>query len=88
MRNTLSDNKLYGHEKASHYGTPDLTVPSNDRKTRSRRRMARQKPYNRNCLFECPRWSVKREADLSGESYAAVVNRAFALYFSPRATVR
>jgi hypothetical protein len=27
MRNTLSDNKLYGHEKASQYGTPDLTVP-------------------------------------------------------------
>jgi hypothetical protein len=27
MRNTLSDNKLHGHEKASQYGTPDLTVP-------------------------------------------------------------
>jgi hypothetical protein len=44
MRNTLSDNKLYDHEKASQYGTPDLTVPYNDRKTRSRMRMERQKP--------------------------------------------
>ena len=26
MRNTLSDNKLYGHEKASQYGMSDLTV--------------------------------------------------------------
>ena len=37
-----------------------------------------------------PRWieAVKREADRSGESYAAVVNRAFALYFSQRETLR
>src|SRR2546423_12121739 len=30
-----------------------------------------------------PRWveAVRREADLTGESYAAVVNRAFATYF-------
>ena len=39
-----------------------------------------------------PRWieAVRREADLSGESYAAVVNRAFREYFArespPRAT--
>jgi hypothetical protein len=26
MRNTLSDNKLYGHEKASQYCISDLTV--------------------------------------------------------------
>ena len=26
MCNTLSDNKLYGHEKASQYGISDLTV--------------------------------------------------------------
>lgn len=37
-----------------------------------------------------PRWieAVKREADRSGESYAAVVNRAFALYFNQRETSR
>jgi hypothetical protein len=28
--------------------------------------------------------AVKREADLTGESYAAVVNRAFAQYFAGR----
>lgn len=35
-----------------------------------------------------PAWieAVRREADLSGESYAAVVNRAFAQYFSHRST--
>jgi len=26
MRNTLSDNKLYGHEKASQYNISDLSV--------------------------------------------------------------
>jgi hypothetical protein len=44
MRNTLSDNKLYGYEKASQYGIFDLTVLENDQKTRSIRRMERQKP--------------------------------------------
>jgi hypothetical protein len=44
MRNTLSDNKLYGHEKAGQYCISDLTVLENDQKTRSRRRMKRQKP--------------------------------------------
>jgi hypothetical protein len=35
-----------------------------------------------------PRWveAVRREADLTGESYAAVVNRAFATYFRGRPT--
>jgi hypothetical protein len=35
-----------------------------------------------------PKWieAVRREADLSGESYAAVVNRAFAQYFVGRST--
>ena len=34
-----------------------------------------------------PKWieAVRREADLSGESYAAVVNRAFARYFGEKA---
>jgi len=44
MRNTLSDNKLHGHEKASQYCISDLTVLENDQKTRSIRRMKRQKP--------------------------------------------
>jgi len=35
-----------------------------------------------------PRWveAVRREADLTGESYAAVVNRAFATYFRGKST--
>jgi hypothetical protein len=35
-----------------------------------------------------PRWveAVRREADLTGESYAAVVNRAFATYFRAKST--
>ena len=35
-----------------------------------------------------PRWveAVRREADLTGESYAAVVNRAFATYFQGKST--
>jgi hypothetical protein len=35
-----------------------------------------------------PRWveAVKREADKTGESYAAVVNRAFAQYFAGKST--
>jgi hypothetical protein len=35
-----------------------------------------------------PKWreAVRREADLTGESYAAVVNRAFATYFGAKAT--
>jgi hypothetical protein len=35
-----------------------------------------------------PKWieAVRREADMSGESYAAVVNRAFAQYFARRST--
>jgi hypothetical protein len=35
-----------------------------------------------------PRWieAVKREADLTGESYAAIVNRAFAQYFAGKST--
>jgi hypothetical protein len=33
-----------------------------------------------------PKWiaAVKREADLTGESYAAIVNRAFAQYFASK----
>jgi hypothetical protein len=30
--------------------------------------------------------AVRREADLTGESYAAVVNRAFAQYFARKLT--
>src|SRR5262249_10813906 len=35
-----------------------------------------------------PRWieAVRREADLAGESYAAVVNRAFRQYFEGKST--
>jgi hypothetical protein len=35
-----------------------------------------------------PTWieAVKREADLTGESYAAIVNRAFAQYFAGKST--
>jgi predicted DNA binding CopG/RHH family protein len=35
-----------------------------------------------------PEWieAVKREADLTHESYAAIVNRAFAQYFAQRFT--
>lgn len=35
-----------------------------------------------------PTWieAVKREADLTGESYAAIVNRAFAQYFAAKST--
>jgi hypothetical protein len=44
MRNTLSDNKLYGHKKASQDCISDLTVLKNDQKTRSIKRMERQKP--------------------------------------------
>ena len=35
-----------------------------------------------------PKWieAVRREADVTGESYAAVVNRAFAQYFAERST--
>jgi hypothetical protein len=35
-----------------------------------------------------PKWieAVRREADLTRESYAAVVNRAFAQYFAGRST--
>jgi hypothetical protein len=35
-----------------------------------------------------PQWieAVKREADLTGESYAAIVNRAFAQYFAGKST--
>jgi hypothetical protein len=35
-----------------------------------------------------PKWieAVRREADLTGESYAAVVNRAFTQYFVGRST--
>jgi hypothetical protein len=29
---------------------------------------------------------VKREAELTGESYAAIVNRAFAQYFAGKST--
>jgi hypothetical protein len=45
MRNTLSDNKLYGHKKASQDCISDLTVlKKKDQKTRSIKRMERQKP--------------------------------------------
>jgi hypothetical protein len=30
--------------------------------------------------------AVRREADLTGESYAAIVNRAFAQYFARKST--
>ena len=30
--------------------------------------------------------AVRREADLTGESYAAIVNRAFAQYFAGKST--
>jgi hypothetical protein len=35
-----------------------------------------------------PKWieAVKREAELTGESYAAIVNRAFAQYFTGKST--
>ena len=31
--------------------------------------------------------AVRREADLTGESYAAIVNRAFAQYFAGRSGI-
>jgi hypothetical protein len=45
-----------------------------------------QEKLTRVTYHVAPQWidAVKREADRSGESYAAVVNRAFALYFSQR----
>ena len=41
-------------------------------------------PLERVTYHVSPRWiaAVRREADQTGESYAAVVNRAFALYFT------
>ena len=47
---------------------------------------AAQEKLTRVTYHVAPQWidAVKREADLSGESYAAIVNRAFAQYFGQR----
>ena len=52
---------------------------------KSREELAAQKPekLERFTFHMDPKWMelIKREADLSGETYAAVVNRAFSKYF-------
>jgi hypothetical protein len=57
---------------------------------RDRRQSAQEAPekLERVTYHVAPRWidAVKREADLDGKSYAAVVNRAFAQYFAVKST--
>ena len=57
---------------------------------RDRRQSAQEPPekLERATYHVAPRWieAVRREADLTGESYAAVVNRAFAQYFAGKST--
>jgi hypothetical protein len=54
------------------------------------RQSAQESPekLTRTTWHVAPRWveAVRREADLTGESYAAVVNRAFATYFRGKST--
>ena len=53
---------------------------------RTRQAMAQQptEKLERVTYHVAPRWieAVRRESDLTGESYAAIVNRAFAQYFT------
>jgi len=58
LRHTVSDNKGYGQEQASHEPISARTGRSTDQKTRSIRRRERQKPWNRHLLCACARWSI------------------------------
>jgi hypothetical protein len=57
---------------------------------RARQRYAQEpsEKLERVTYYVAPKWieAVKREADLTGESYAAIVNRAFAQYFAGKST--
>ena len=57
---------------------------------RQRQQSAQEPPekLERVTYHVSPTWieAVRREADLTGESYAAVVNRAFAAYFGAKST--